>query len=231
MGCMKSTAFPRRKLIAAAAFAALPIEAQDKPAAPPPPKPRQADDVVKAFVIAGHSDSKIATVKEMLDKDPKLALASWDWGGGDWETALGGAGHIGSREMAHFLLENGARIDAFCAAMLGRADLLSAVLALSPAAARVLGPHGFTLLYHVAISGQVSLAELVKPHLAGKAPHYNQALLASVGHGKLDMTSWLLRNGATDLNQSDFRGRTPLAIATEAGHKGIAELLQKAGAR
>jgi hypothetical protein len=229
-GCMKPTALPRRNIIAAAALAALPLAAQDKPAAPPP-KPRQADEVVKAFVIAGHADSKIAMVKEMLDKDPGLAVASWDWGGGDWETALGGASHIGSREMSHFLLENGSRIDAFCAAMLGRAELLSAVLAVSPAAARVRGPHGYCLLYHIAINGQVSLAEMVKPQLVGQAPHYNQALLAAVGHGKLEMTSWLLKNGVTDPNQRDFRGRTLLTIASEGGYKEIVELLQKAGVR
>jgi ankyrin repeat protein len=44
------------------------------------------------------------------------------------------------------------------------------------------------------------------------------------------MTAWLLKNGVTDPNQPDFRGRRPLTVATEAGHKEIAELLQKAGA-
>jgi Ankyrin repeats (3 copies) len=228
---MKPTALPRRNLLAAAALAALPLPAQDKPA-PPPPKPRQADELVKAFVIAGHSDANIAKVKEMLDQDPRLAAASWDWGLGDWETALGGAGHIGSREMAHFLLENGARIDAFCAAMLGRTDLLAAVLATTPAAARVLGPHRFTLMYHAAISGQVPVVELIKPHLtAAQAPHFDQALVAAVIHGHLEMTAWLLKNGVSNPNMTDFKGRTTRTIATEAGHKEIAELLEKAGAR
>jgi hypothetical protein len=228
---MKPTALPRRSLFAAAAFAALPLPAQDKPAAPAP-KPRQADDMVKSFVIAGHSDANLPKVKEMLQQDPALAVASWDWGGGDWETALGGAGHIGSREMAHFLLENGARIDAFCAAMLGRRDLLAAVLAATPAAALVLGPHRFTLMYHAAISGQVPVVELIQPHLKPTlASHYNQALVAAVIHGHLEMTAWLLKNGVSDPNLTDFKGRSTLTIATEAGHKEIAELLRKAGAR
>jgi len=191
------------------------------------PKPPQNSELVKAFVIAGHFDANIPKVKEMLTQDPKLAVAAWDWGAGDWETALGGAGHIGAREMAHFLLENGARIDTFCAAMLGRRDLLAAILATSPAAAKVPGPHGFTLLYHAAISGQVPVAELLQPHLATQAPHYNQALLAAVGHGHIEMTSWLLKNGVTDLSQKDFQGKTPLTLATEKGHREIAELLSK----
>jgi len=227
---MKPTALPRRNLFAAAALAVLPMPAQDKPA-PPPPKPRQTDELVKAFVVAGHADSNLAKVKAMLDQDPQLAVASWDWGAGDWETALGGASHVGSREMAHFLLENGARIDAFCAAMLGRRDLLAAILAASPAAALVRGPHTYCLLYHVATGGEVSLAELVKPHLAGQAAHFNQALLPAVAHKHLEMTAWLLRNGVTDPNLTDFKGRRPLTIATEAGQKEIAEHLQKAGAR
>jgi hypothetical protein len=224
---MKPTALPRRNLLAAAALAAVPLTAQDKPGAPP----RQTDETVKAFVVAGHTDAKIATVREMLDKDPKLAVASWDWGAGDWETALGGASHVGSREMAHFLLEHGARIDAFCAAMLGRRDLLAAILTASPAAALVRGPHTYCLLYHVATNGDVSLAELVKPHLVGQEAHFNQAVVPSVAHKHLEMTAWLLKNGVTDPNQTDFRGRRPLTIATEAGQKEIADLLQKNGAR
>ena len=58
----------------------------------------------------------------MLDRDPKLVYASWDGGGGDWETGLGGASHVGSNTMARFLLAKGARIDAFCAAMLGERE-------------------------------------------------------------------------------------------------------------
>jgi hypothetical protein len=228
---MKPTALPRRNLLAAAALAALPLPGQDKPA-PPPPKPRQTDEVVKAFVIAGHDNAKIAKVKEMLDQDPNLAVASWDWGGGDWESALGGASHLGSRDMAHFLLENGARIDAFCATMLGRRDLLAAILATTPAVVRVVGPHRYTLLYHAAVSGLVPIAEMIKPHLtAAEAPHYNQALQTSVSHKHLEMTAWLLKNGVTDPNLPDFRGRRPLTVATDAGQKEIAELLQKAGGR
>lgn len=227
---MNPTALPRRNLLAAAAVAAFPLPAQDKPA-PPPAKPRQTDEIVKAFVVAGHADSKIDQVKEMLKQDPQLAVASWDWGAGDWETALGGASHVGSREMAHFLLENGARIDAFCAAMLGRRELLAAILTASPAAALVRGPHTYCLLYHVATGGEVLLAELVKPHLTGQAAHFNQALLPSVAHKHLEMTAWLLKNGVTDPNLTDFRGRRPLTIASEAGQREIVEMLQKAGAR
>jgi hypothetical protein len=216
-----------RRLFLGLAASSLAAQTPEKPK----PPARQPDDLVRDFVIAGHADPNIPKVKEMLARDPKLATAAWDWGAGDWETALGGAGHIGSREMAHFLLENGARIDAFCAAMLGHRDALAAILTLSPSAAGVRGPHGFSLLYHAAISGQVSLAGLIKPLLPAKAPDYNQALLSAANHGRTEMTAWLLSNGVTDPNQQDFRNRTPLTIATEKGYREIADMLQKFGAR
>ena len=87
----------------------------------PEPKlgPRQDLDVVESFVGLAHKDVNLERVAAMLERDPKLVYASWDWGAGDWETGLGGASHVGSKKMARFLLGRGARIDAFCAAMLG----------------------------------------------------------------------------------------------------------------
>src|SRR5215472_13056792 len=71
-------------------------------------RPRQDLDLVFQFVVAGHGN--LARVKELVAQEPKLVLAAWDWGGGDWETALGGASHTGNREIAKYLLSEGARI-------------------------------------------------------------------------------------------------------------------------
>ena len=141
---------------------------------------RQGLDLVKAFVVAGHSDRNVPKLKDMIAKDPKLVYAAWDWGGGDWETALGGAGHIGSRDAARLLLDKGARIDAFCAAMLGERGVVAALVAASPAVVGARGPHGYTLLYHAAISGDVAMAELLKPHLDDGPKAYTQAVSAAV---------------------------------------------------
>jgi hypothetical protein len=83
--------------------------------------------------------------------------ACWDWGGGDWETALGGAAHTGSRAVALFLLERGARMDIFAAAMLGELDLVRAVLTAHPEHRRALGPHGIPLLAHAQVGGEPAL--------------------------------------------------------------------------
>src|ERR1700692_13212 len=62
---------------------------------------------VKEFVIAGHGN--FDKVKIMLTELPTLLYATWDWGNGDFETALEGAGHVGNKEIAHYLIDRGAR--------------------------------------------------------------------------------------------------------------------------
>ena len=59
--------------------------------------------------------------------------AAWNRGGGDWETALGAAGHMGRRDIAEVLLARGARLDVFAAAMLGQADIVRAIVEAFPA--------------------------------------------------------------------------------------------------
>lgn len=191
-----------------------------------PRAPRQDLDLVQAFVRAGHSD--LAKVKELVAQDPKLVLASWDWGKGDWETALGGAAHLGNRDIALYLLEQGARLDSFAAAMLGQRDVITAMVTANPSVATTKGPHGFTLLYHAAISGDIAIAQALKPHLAPNASDYNQALGAAARSGHAPLTSWLLRNGVTDPNVSDFLGKTPLMVAKEKGFNEVVEELEKA---
>jgi Ankyrin repeats (many copies) len=202
----------------------------EKPVRPEPERgPRQDPELVFAFVRAGHND--LEKVKAMLAQDPKLVRAAWDWGGGDWETALGGASHIGSREVARYLLAQGARIDAFCAAMLGEREVVAALVAANPSVVTTKGPHGYTLLYHVAISGDVAMAESLKPHLPRDAGDYNQSLSAAVRDGHLAMTKWLFDNGVIDPNIPDALGRLPLTTALAKGFKDVAEELRRHGAR
>jgi hypothetical protein len=80
--------------------------------------------------------------------------AWWDWGFGDWESPLGAASHVGHRGIAEFLLERGARIDIFAAAMLGMKDVVKAFVAAQPGVQRNLGPHGIPLLAHAKAGGK-----------------------------------------------------------------------------
>src|SRR5262249_20786878 len=102
--------------------------------------------------IYAHSD--LALVKKLLEKEPALLNATMDWGGGDWETGLGGASHMGRRDIVEFLLEKGARIDIFCAAMMGQLDAVKAFLALQPKLIAAKGPHGFPLHFHAQVGGE-----------------------------------------------------------------------------
>jgi hypothetical protein len=81
-------------------------------------------------VGASHRDE--AKVRELVTAHPALANAAWDWGFGDWETALGAASHTGRRGIAELLLERGARPDVFCAAMLGRLEIVKGYVELNP---------------------------------------------------------------------------------------------------
>jgi ankyrin repeat protein len=111
---------------------------------------------VKRFVIAGHVNFPI--VKEMLAAEPGLINGAWDWGKGDFETALGGASHMGRRDIAEFLLQHSARMDLFSAAMLGRLDIVKAAVAAFPDIVRVPGPHGIPLIAHAEKGGPPALA-------------------------------------------------------------------------
>jgi hypothetical protein len=199
----------------------------------PEPKrgPRQDLDLVESFVGLAHKDVNLQKVAAMLDRDPKLVYASWDWGGGDWETGLGGASHVGSKTMARFLLEKGARIDAFCAAMLGEREVIAAMVAADAAVVNARGPHGYCLLYHAAISGDTKIAEALNPQIKSRARDFNQSLSAAVRGGNLEMTKWLLNEGVTDPNLEDALGKRPLVTALENNFQDVAELLRKHGAR
>ena len=121
----------------------------------PPPLDR---DLVKEFVIAGHGN--LGRTKELLEKTPGLLNACWDWGGGDFETALEGAGHMGNKDIAVYLLGEGARMNIFCAAMLGKLDVVKALLTAFPDLKTSKGPHGLQLLHHAGKGGAEAQAVL-----------------------------------------------------------------------
>ena len=122
---------------------------------------------VKRFVIAGHGN--LAAVRAMLAEEPNLINGAIDWGHGDFETALGGASHMGRRDIAEFLLEHNARIDVFAATMLGRLDIVKTVVAAFPNIVHVPGPHGIPLIVHAEKGGPPAkdVLEFLKP-LAGQ---------------------------------------------------------------
>jgi len=126
---------------------------------PPPPGVGQAPakppalpaEKIQSVVVQAHRS--LEKVRELVDETPLLANASWDWGGGDFETPLEAAAHTGGREIAEYLLSKGARPSLFSAGMLGQLDLVKAFHAVNPLAHQIPGPHGFTLLHCVKKGG------------------------------------------------------------------------------
>jgi len=113
--------------------------------------PTQPPDLAREMVGASHAN--LARVKELLALHPTLAKASWDWGFGDWEDALGAASHVGNRDIAILLIEHGARPTIFSAAMLGQLDVVKAFIAAAPGVEATHGPHSLTLMSHAMAGG------------------------------------------------------------------------------
>jgi hypothetical protein len=124
--------------------------------------PTQTPELVQEMVVVAHGN--VARVKELVGRQATLAKATWDWGFGDWETALGAASHVGNREIAALLLANGAHPTIFSAAMLGQLDVVKAFVAASPGIQRTRGPHSISLMLHAVAggAGARSVAEYLK---------------------------------------------------------------------
>ena len=107
---------------------------------------------VKEFVSAAHSD--LEKTKSMLAETPTLLNATYDWSNGDFEKAIGGAGHMGRADIAEFLIAQGAQFDIFVAAMLGNINIVKAYLQSFPELVHSKGPHGISLVKHAEKGGE-----------------------------------------------------------------------------
>ncbi|HET7217069.1 MAG TPA: hypothetical protein VFJ02_03440 [Vicinamibacterales bacterium] len=116
-----------------------------------PSFPAHDPELAREMVTVAHGN--VTRVRELLGGRPALANAAWDWGFGDWESALGAAAHVGNREIAGLLIDAGARPTIFSAAMLGQLDAVRALIAAAPGVQRIRGPHGISLLAHARAGG------------------------------------------------------------------------------
>src|ERR1700722_20246912 len=133
------------------------VEAPSQGATPNPEPvtdtfPTQPPELAREMVTVSHFDLK--RVQELVEAHPSLAKASWDWGFGDWEDAIGAASHMGNRPIAEYLLSKGARPSLFSAATLGQLDVVKAMIAAQPGSQRIRGPHSISLLMHAKFGGQ-----------------------------------------------------------------------------
>jgi hypothetical protein len=139
----------RRTFLATMAALGIPVRAA--PRHEPTGFPR--NDPARVQSVVGASHGNLDLVRQLVSEQPALAKASWDWGFGDWETALGAASHTGRREIAQLLIAHGAHPTVFSAAMLGDVDTVRAHLTADPSLYGLPGPHGITLLAHARVGG------------------------------------------------------------------------------
>jgi hypothetical protein len=168
----------RQFLTAGPALAAMPGLTLETDAVVPDVFPSQPADLVKEMVGVSHGN--FDRVRELVEARPALAKATWDWGFGDWESAIDAASHVGNRPIAEYLMSKGARPTIFTAAMLGHLDAVKAWIAGSPGVQRTRGPHGITLLAHARAGG--AQAALVAGYLESRGdadPAYAPAPLSA----------------------------------------------------
>ena len=109
--------------------------------------PSVEDEVVSEVVGVSHFD--LDRLKILVNARPELARATWDWGFGDWESAIGAGSHVGRKDIVDYLLLKGARPDIFTYAMLGSYQIVKSMIELTPGIQQTMGPHGISLLSHV----------------------------------------------------------------------------------
>ena len=188
--------------------------------------PSPTPEEIRDFVIAGHGNFN--KVKQILAERPEFLNVAFEWGPGDTETALQGASHVGSRQIAEYLLAQGAPMEICTAAMLGRQAEVEQFLQDNPELIHSHGAHRISLLTHAALSGDVTLVEMLATR--GATNGASMALSLAVNKGHVNVTRWLLKNASPDLLWKNFKGKTAIEVATENGSTEIIDILKAHGA-
>jgi hypothetical protein len=193
-----SATFSRRGFLGIVPALPLGLSPQSQaPAAPLHSRfPAQDDQVVREVV--GTSHNNLARVKELVTQRPALARAGWDWGYGDWETAIDAASHVGNKPIVEFLIANGARPTIFTAVMMGQLSVVKTMFEAWPGYQRTRGPHGLTMVAHARAGGDGN-AEMVKylESLGDADPKYAEVPLTDAEQAAI-VGEYSFGPGATD---------------------------------
>lgn len=117
-------------------------------------------DQIYELVLAAHRD--VDQTRTILDKSPLLINCTNQFKKGDFETALGGASHMGRKDIADLLISRGARWDIFSLTFLGHTEFVKSMIQSYPQFLHAPGPHGFTLLHHAVVGKHTDFASWLK---------------------------------------------------------------------
>jgi len=101
-----------------------------------------------ASEVVGVAHFNLDRLKELVNPRPELARAIWDWGFGDWESAIDAASHVGRKDIVDYLISKGAVPTIFSFAMMGEFEAVKKMISTYPGIQRNWGPHGISLLQH-----------------------------------------------------------------------------------
>ena len=112
---------------------------------------------IDEFVGAAHSS--LEETKRIIETKPLILNCASQIAKGDFETAMGGASHMGRKDIADLLISNGARMDIFNFVFLGFTDFVKDLVVKYPHLLNSYGPHGYTLLHHAKVGGHQVFAD------------------------------------------------------------------------
>jgi hypothetical protein len=160
------------------------VTPENIPSDTPPHDRYPAIQLEIASEVVGVAHFNLERLKELVDARPELAKSHWDWGFGDWESAIGAASHVGRKDIADYLISKGAVPGIFTYAMLGEFETVKTMIASYPGIQRNSGPHGISLLQHARTGLQT---EGVNKSKAQQLIDYLQSLGDADGKRYLDM--------------------------------------------
>ena len=187
---------------------------------PDDPAVSLSQDLINQMVTVSHYD--LEKVQELLSQEPRLLNENAEW----IETPIQAAAHVGRRDIADFLLAQGAPLDICTASMLGRFDDVQAMLTDDPDMIDDVGAHNIPLLYFPVIGGHAAIAQYLLDHGAAldSPDGTNSALHGAALFGQTAMAQWLVDNDANPY-ALDFEGKTALDRAQERKHTAIVAML------
>lgn len=105
-----------------------------------------------ASEVVGVSHFNLDRLKQLVDPRPELSRAIWDWGFGDWESAIDAASHVGRKDIVDYLVGKGAVPTIFTYALLGEFNIVKSMISIYPGVQKNTGPHGISLFQHAKLA-------------------------------------------------------------------------------